>query len=99
MNVSGNWLLKMLEAYQLLSHVVTQERGLERLFREAIESAKQKSVEDTQTELQIILMRIIVSLSETLRKRGDALTSTVQAIKQFLDNSIFRKTLMKLPAI
>lgn len=88
LNVSGNWILKMLEAYQLLSHVVTQECGLERLFREAIESAKQKSLEDTQTELQIILMRIIVSLSETLRKRGDALTSTVQAIKQFLDNSI-----------
>jgi len=61
---------------------------LERLFKETIEGAKQKSVEEMQTELQIILMRIIVSLSETLRKRGDALTTTVQAIKQFLDNSI-----------
>ncbi|MDQ0886561.1 AraC family transcriptional regulator of arabinose operon [Paenibacillus sp. V4I9] len=88
LNISGSWILKMLEAYQLLSHVVTSSSGLEHLFNEAIESANQKSVEEMQSELQIILMRIIVSLSETLRKRGEALTSTVQAIKQFLDNSI-----------
>ncbi|WP_261305261.1 AraC family transcriptional regulator [Paenibacillus andongensis] len=88
LNISGNWILKMLEAYQLLPHIVTQDSGLEYLFIEAIEAAKQKSVEVLQTELQVILMRIIVSLSETLRKGGDALTSTVQAIKQYLDNSI-----------
>ncbi|WP_171693377.1 AraC family transcriptional regulator [Paenibacillus germinis] len=88
LNISGSWILKMLEAYQLLSRVVTSSSGLEHLFKEAIESAKQKSVEEMQSELQIILIRIIVSLSETLRKRGEALTSTVQAIKQFLDNSI-----------
>ncbi|MDF2964257.1 MAG: transcriptional regulator, AraC family [Paenibacillus sp.] len=88
LNISGNWILKLLEAYQLLHHVATPDSGLEPLFKEAIESAKQKSVEEMQGELQIILMRIIVSLSETLRKRCDALTSTVQAIKQFLDNSI-----------
>lgn len=88
LNISGNWILKMLEAYQLLPHVVTQDSGLEPLFIEAIKAAKQKSVEDMQTELQIILMRMIVGLSETLRNRGNALTSTVQAIKQFLDNSI-----------
>ncbi|CAN7430089.1 helix-turn-helix domain-containing protein [Paenibacillus sp. LjRoot56] len=88
LNISGNWILKMLEAYQLLPHIVTQDSGLEHLFKEAIEAAKQKSVEDMQCELQIILMRMIVGLSETLRKRGNALTSTVQAIKQFLDNSI-----------
>ncbi|MFX3634554.1 MAG: AraC family transcriptional regulator [Candidatus Pristimantibacillus sp.] len=88
LNISGSWILKMLEAYQLLSHVVTSGSGLELLFKEAIESAKQKSVEEMQSELQIILIRIIISLSETLRKRGEALTSTVQAIKQFLDNSI-----------
>ncbi|MCY9697378.1 AraC family transcriptional regulator [Paenibacillus alginolyticus] len=88
LNISGNWILKMLEAYQLLPRVVTQDSGLESLFKEAIESAKEKSVEEMQSEFQVILMRIIVSLSETLRKRGDALTSTVQAIKQFVDNSI-----------
>ncbi|WP_158082118.1 helix-turn-helix domain-containing protein [Paenibacillus ferrarius] len=88
LNVSGIWILKMLEAYQLLSLVVTQRSGLESLFKEAIESVKAKSVEELQSEFQVILMRIIVSLYETLRKRGDALTSTVQAIKQFLDNSI-----------
>ncbi|WP_436235421.1 helix-turn-helix domain-containing protein [Paenibacillus sp. LjRoot153] len=88
LNISGNWILKMLEAYQLLPHIVTKDSGLEHLFIEAIEAAKQKSVEDMQAELQIILMRMIVGLSETLRKRGNTLTSTVQAIKQFLDNSI-----------
>jgi AraC family transcriptional regulator of arabinose operon len=88
LNISGNWILKMLEAYHLLPHVVTKDSGLAYLFKEAIEAAKQKSVEDMQTELQIILMRMIVGLSETLRKRGNALTSIVQAIKQFLDNSI-----------
>lgn len=88
LNISGNWILKMLEAYQLLPQIVTQDSGLAHLFMEAIEATKQKSIEDMQTELQILLMRMIVSLSETLRKRGNALTSTVQAIKQFLDNSI-----------
>jgi AraC family transcriptional regulator of arabinose operon len=88
LNISGNCILKLLEAYQLLPHIVTSDSGLEPLFNEAIESAKEKSAEEMQGELQITLMRIIVSLSETLRKRGDALTSTVQAIKQFLDNSI-----------
>lgn len=88
LNISGNWMLKLLEAYQLLSHVVTSDSGLEPLFKEAIESVKEKSVEEMHSELQIILMRIIVSLFETLRKRGEALTSTVHAIKQFLDNSI-----------
>lgn len=88
LNISGNWILKMLEVYQLLSHVVTQESGLAHLFHEAIEAAQQKSVEDMQAELQIILMRMIVGLSETLRKRGNTLTPTVQTIKQFLDNSI-----------
>ncbi|NQX59727.1 helix-turn-helix domain-containing protein [Paenibacillus qinlingensis] len=88
LNISGNWLIKMLEAYQLLSHIVTKDSGLAHLFNEAIEAAQRKSVEDMQTELQIILMRMIVGLSEKLRKRGNALTSSVQAIKQFLDNSI-----------
>jgi AraC family transcriptional regulator of arabinose operon len=88
LNISGNLILKMLEAYQLLPHVVTQDSGLECLFKEALEIAVQKSVEEMHIELQVILMRMIVSLSETLRKRGDALTLTVQAIKQFLDNSI-----------
>lgn len=88
LNISGNWILKLLEAYQLLSHAVTSDSGLEPLFKEAIESVKEKSVEEMHSELQIILMRIIVSLFETLRKRGEALTSTVHAIKQFLDNSI-----------
>jgi transcriptional regulator GlxA family with amidase domain len=69
---------------------VTPDNGLEHLFKEAIENVKIKSVEEMQSELQITLMRIIVSLSETLRKRGEALTSTVQAIKQFLDNSILQ---------
>jgi AraC family transcriptional regulator of arabinose operon len=88
LNISGNWILKLLEAYQLLPHVVTSDSGLEPLFKEAIESTKEKSVEEMHSELQIILMRINVSLFETLRKRGEALTSTVHAIKQFLDNSI-----------
>jgi AraC family transcriptional regulator, arabinose operon regulatory protein len=88
LNISGNWILKVLEAYQLLSHVVIPDNGLELLFTEAIESVKLTSLEEMQSELQIMLMRIIVSLSETLRRRGDALSSTVQAIKQFLDNSI-----------
>jgi AraC family transcriptional regulator of arabinose operon len=88
LNISGNWILKVLEAYQLLPHVVTPDCGLESLFQEAITNAQQKSVDEMQSELQINLMRIIVSLSETLRKRGEALTSTVHAIKQFLDNSI-----------
>lgn len=88
LNISGNWILKVLEAYQLLAHVVTSDSGLESLFKEAIESANEKSVEEMHSELQIILMRISVSLSETLRKRGEALTSTVYAIKQLLDNSI-----------
>ncbi|NOU65551.1 helix-turn-helix domain-containing protein [Paenibacillus sp. LMG 31461] len=88
LNISGNWMIKMLEAYQLLPHIVTKDSGLEHLFQEAIEAAKQKSVEDMQSELQIILMRMIIGLSDILRKRGNALTSTVQAIKQFLDNSI-----------
>ncbi|WP_282936124.1 AraC family transcriptional regulator [Paenibacillus sp. RC67] len=90
LNISGNWILKMLEAYQLLPHVVTSQCGAGPLFEEAIESAIHKSVEEMQNELQIILMRIIVTLSETLRKRGEALSSAVQAIKQFLDNSILQ---------
>ncbi|TDF89796.1 helix-turn-helix domain-containing protein [Paenibacillus piri] len=90
LNISGYWILKLLEAYQLLPHVVIPDSGLEPLFKEAIEGAKHKSVEEMQNELQIIVMRMIVSLSEALRKRGEALTLTVQAIKQFLDNSILR---------
>lgn len=88
LNISGSWILKLLEAYQLLSRVVTPHTGLEPLFTEAIENVKLKSLEEMQSELQIMLMRIIVSLSETIRKSGEALSPTVQAIKQFLDNSI-----------
>jgi len=90
LNISGNWVLKMLEAYQLLPHVVIPHSGTGVFFEEAIESAKFKSVEEMQSEQQVILMRIIVTLSEALRKRGEALSSTVQAIKQFLDNSILQ---------
>jgi AraC family transcriptional regulator of arabinose operon len=88
LNISGNLILKLLEAYQLLPHIVISDSRLEPLFNEAIESVKEKSVEEMHSELQIILMRINVSLFETLRKRGEALTSTVFAIKQFLDNSV-----------
>ncbi|OAS17826.1 AraC family transcriptional regulator [Paenibacillus oryzisoli] len=88
LNISGNWMIKMLEAYQLLPHIVTKDSGLAHLFHEALATAQQTSVENMQTELQIILMRIIVDLSDTVRKRGNALTATVQAIKQVLDNSI-----------
>ncbi|WP_028553002.1 AraC family transcriptional regulator [Paenibacillus sp. UNC451MF] len=88
LNISGNWILKMLEAYQLITHVVTPHSGSGLLFEEAVESAQQKSVEEMQSELQVLLMRIIVTLSEALRKRGEALSSIVQAIKRFLDNSI-----------
>lgn len=88
LNINGNWILKMLEAYQLLTHIVVQNSGLEPLFREAIENAQHKSAHELQTELQVNLMRIIVCLSETLRKQGDTLTSTVHSIKQFLDNSV-----------
>ncbi|MVQ40039.1 helix-turn-helix domain-containing protein [Paenibacillus sp. MAH-34] len=89
LNISGNWILKMLEAYQLLPHIVVQNSGLAPLFHEAIDNAKHTSAQELQTELQIILMRIIVCLSEVLRKQGDTLTSTVQSIKQFLNNSVF----------
>ncbi|MDU0200682.1 MULTISPECIES: AraC family transcriptional regulator [Paenibacillus] len=89
LNISGNWILTMLEAYQLLPHIVVQNSGLEPLFHEAIDNAKHKSAQELQTELQVNLMRIIVCLSEVLRKQGDTLTSTVQSIKQFLDNSVF----------
>lgn len=88
LNISGKWMLKLLEAYQLLAHIVVQDSGLEPIFQEAIESAKIKSVEEMQSEIQIILMRMIVSLSELLRKRGETLSPAVQAIKQLLDNSI-----------
>jgi AraC family transcriptional regulator of arabinose operon len=88
LNISGNWILKMLEAYQLLPHIVVQNSGLESLFQEAIDNAAHKSAQELQTELQIILMRIIVGLSESLRIKGDALTAIVQSIKQFLDNSV-----------
>ncbi|MFC5449274.1 AraC family transcriptional regulator [Paenibacillus aestuarii] len=93
LNISGNWILKMLEAYQLLPHIVTQDRGLEHLFTEAIALAEQKSVDgtqDAQAELEVIVMRIIVGLSAALRKRGDALPSRVQAIKQLLDKSVLQ---------
>ncbi|WP_028611456.1 helix-turn-helix domain-containing protein [Paenibacillus harenae] len=88
LNISGNWILKLLEAYHLLPHTVISSRELEFLFNEAIKGAKEKSVEEMNSELQIIVMRIIVSLFETLRKRGESLTSTVYAIKQCLDNAI-----------
>lgn len=32
LNINGNWILKMLEAYQLLTHIVVQNSGLEPLF-------------------------------------------------------------------
>lgn len=88
LNISGNWILKMLEAYRLLPHIVVQNSGLESLFQEAIDSAKCQSAQELQTELQVLLMRIIVGLSETLRKKGDVLSATVQSIKQFLDHCI-----------
>jgi len=91
LNISGNWILKMLEAYQLLPHIVMQDCGVEHLFTKAVAIAKENSVADAldvQAELQVIVMRLIVSLSSALRKRGDALPSRVQAIKQFLDKSV-----------
>lgn len=88
LNISGNWILKLLEAYQLLSHIVIPESGLQALFSEAVESAVHKSLEELQSELQMVVMRIIISLSEALRKKGEALSPTVQAIKRQLDNRI-----------
>lgn len=88
LNISGNWILSLLEAYQLLAHIVVQDSGLEPVFQDAIESAQTMSTEDMQSHIQIVLMRIVVSLSQTLRKRGNTLTPAVQAIKQFLDNRI-----------
>ncbi|MDD9269094.1 helix-turn-helix domain-containing protein [Paenibacillus sp. GCM10023248] len=88
LNISGSWILNMLEAYKLLDHITVQDSGLEPVFQDAIESAKTLTIEDMQSYIQIVLMRIVVSLSESLRGRGDTLTPTVRAIKQFLDNHI-----------
>lgn len=90
LNVSGSWILRLLEAYRLLPHLVVSEAGLEDIFHEALEGAQTKTVEDMHGELQILLMRICVRLSETLRKRGEALSPTVHAIKQYLDNHVLQ---------
>ncbi|MBD2867157.1 helix-turn-helix domain-containing protein [Paenibacillus arenilitoris] len=88
LNISGNWMLKMLEAYQLLPHTVISHRELEPLFKEAIEGAQAKPIEQMNSELPIIVMQINVALFEALRKKGESLTPTVYAIKQGLDNAI-----------
>ncbi|WP_176835499.1 MULTISPECIES: AraC family transcriptional regulator [unclassified Paenibacillus] len=90
LNISGNLVLELLEAYQLRSHVVVADAGLEPLFREAIAGMDAASVEDMHKELQVIVMRIHVSLFEALRRKGEALSPAVHAIKQCLDNGILQ---------
>ncbi|MGG1551883.1 helix-turn-helix domain-containing protein [Paenibacillus ferrarius] len=90
LNVSGSWILKLLDAYQLTAQLVTPGSGLGPLFHEAIEGAVHRSVNEMQAELQVMLMRIIVTLSDLQRQRGALLSPPVQAIQHYLDNHILQ---------
>lgn len=90
LNISGGWFLRMLEAYRLLSRYVIRDSGAESLFREAVDIAVHRTAEQAQSELQVLLMRMIVRFSDAMRKSGEPFSSAVQTIKQYLDNSILR---------
>ncbi|MFC6227954.1 AraC family transcriptional regulator [Paenibacillus allorhizosphaerae] len=89
-NVHSQWALNVLEAYRLLSTVVVSNVSLESLFRQGIEWAESKTIEEMQGELQHLFMQIVIRLSEIQRSRGELLSLVVRQIKLHLDNQLLK---------
>jgi len=89
-NVHSQWALNVLEAYRLLSTVVVPDASLEPVFKQGIEWAESKTIEEMQGALQELFMRIVIGLSELQRKRQDLLSLLVRQIKLHLDNQLLQ---------
>lgn len=90
LNIEGNWPLKVLEAYRLLSTVVVTDAPVGHFFRQGIAWAETKTIEEMQSELQILFMQIVVHLSQIQRKRQQLLSPSVQTIKDYVDNQVLK---------
>nr|WP_197081085.1 AraC family transcriptional regulator [Paenibacillus sp. VKM B-2647] len=89
-NIHSHWALNVLEAYRLLTTVVVPDASVEHLFRQGIEWAESKTLEEMQGDLQLLFMQIVIRLSDIQRKRGELLSSLVQQIKLRLDNQLLQ---------
>ncbi|UVI33240.1 AraC family transcriptional regulator [Paenibacillus spongiae] len=94
-NIEGSWALKVLEAYRLLSTVVVSDATVGHHFKQGIEWAETKTIEDMSSELQIIFMQIVVQLSQIMRKRQELLSLPVQKIKVYIDNQVLKPFYME----
>jgi AraC-like DNA-binding protein len=89
-NVHSHWALNVLEAYRLLSVVVVPNASMEPLFRQGIEWAGSKTIEEMQLLLQQLFMQFVIQLSEIQRNRGELLSLLVRQIKLNLDNQLLQ---------
>ncbi|MCQ6562885.1 AraC family transcriptional regulator [Paenibacillus mendelii] len=89
-NIEGSWALNVLEAYRLLSTVVLSDAAVGHLFQQGIEWAETRTMEDMQSELHIIFMKIVVHLSLIRQKRQELLSPPVQKIKEYVDNQMLK---------
>ncbi|WP_239625709.1 AraC family transcriptional regulator [Paenibacillus sp. H1-7] len=89
-NVHSQWALNVLEAYRLLSTIVVPDADMEPLFRQGIDWAESKTIEEMQGALQQLFMQIVIRLSEIQRNRGDLLPLLVRQIKLHLDNQMLQ---------